>query len=251
MVVHAYARKDDATRAARIDLAAAFRLAARLGFDDTIWNHFSLAVPGTTDRYLFKPHGLLFKEIRASDLIVLDAEGNTVEGRGTTDRSAACIHIAVHTAHPRAACVLHSHMRHATWLGMVEGGRLLPIHQNGLRFYNRVSYDDAYGGLALDADEGRRIAAALGDNNLLVLANHGVIAVGATVADAFYDLYYFEVSCEEQYMLACSGARPRLIPHEVAQRTLEQYLEGEPNAPHEYFAAMKRMLEREEPDFSS
>jgi len=250
MAVHAYAQRDDPVQQARIDLAAAFRLAARLGFDDTIWNHFSLTVPGTVDRFLVKPHGLLMKEIRASDLIVVDTGGETVEGRGVCEKSGACIHIGVHMRHPRAACVMHSHMRHASWLSMVEGGRLLPIHQNGLRFYNRVSYDDRYNGLAIVEEEGRRIADALGDNNILVLANHGVIVVGKSVAEAFYDLYYFEVSCEEQYMLACSGAKPNLIQQDVAQFTYDQYVEGESGAPFEYFAAMRRMLAREEPDFA-
>jgi ribulose-5-phosphate 4-epimerase/fuculose-1-phosphate aldolase len=249
MSIHALAERQDPVREARIDLAAAFRLAARLNFDDTIWNHFSLTVPGTSDRFLVKPHGLLMKEIRASDLIVVDTAGDTVEGRGVCERSGACIHIGVHMRHPRAACVLHSHMRHATWLSMVEGGRLLPINQNGLRFHNRVSYDDHYNGLAIETEEGRRIADCLGGNNILVLANHGVIAVGPTVAEAFYHLYYFEVSCEEQYMLACSGAKPNLIRQDIAQKTLEQYVEGESGAPFEYFEAMKRMLTREEPDF--
>jgi ribulose-5-phosphate 4-epimerase/fuculose-1-phosphate aldolase len=249
MSIHALAERQNPVQEARVDLAAAFRLAARLNFDDTIWNHFSLTVPGTTDRFLVKPHGLLMKEIRASDLIIVDTDGNTVEGRGACERSGACIHIGVHMRHPRAACVLHSHMRHATWLSMVEGGRLLPINQNGLRFYNRVSYDDHYNGLAIVTDEGKRIADCLGDNNILVLANHGVIAVGTSVAEAFYDLYYFEVSCEEQYMLACSGAKPNLIRQDIAQLTLDQYVEGEAGAPFEYFDAMKRMLTREEPEF--
>jgi ribulose-5-phosphate 4-epimerase/fuculose-1-phosphate aldolase len=251
MAVHAYAQRENPVQQARIDLAAAFRLAARLGFDDTIWNHFSLTMPGTADRFLVKPHGLLMKEIRASDLIVIDPDGNTVEGRGQCERSGACIHVGVHLRHPRAACVLHSHMRYASWLGMVAGGRLLPIHQNGLRFYNRVSYDDRYNGLAIVEEEGRRIADALGENNILLLANHGIIVVGSTVAEAFYDLYYFEVSCEEQYMLACSGVKPNLIPHAMAEATYRQYIDGESGAPFEYFAAMRRMLEREEPEFST
>lgn len=250
MTVHVYAPKSDPLREARIDLAAAFRLAARLGFDDTIWNHFSVTLPGTTDRFLVKPHGLLMKEVRASDLIVVDVEGSTVEGRGVCERSGACIHIGVHRAHPRAACVLHSHMKHASWLGMCDGGRLLPIHQNGLRYYNRISYDDRYNGLAIVEEEGKRIAGALGDNNILLLANHGVIVIGRTVSEAFYDLYYFEVSCEEQYMLACSGAKPRLIDPEMARLTYEQYIEGEADAHIEYFVAMKRMLAREEPEFA-
>jgi ribulose-5-phosphate 4-epimerase/fuculose-1-phosphate aldolase len=240
---------EDAVRQARIDLAAAYRLAARLQFDDTIWNHFSLRVPGEDGLFLVKAHGLLFREITASNLLVVDMEGRTVEGRGHAERSAFCIHSRIHATIPRAACVLHSHMRHAAWLSMVEGGRLLPVHQNALRFYNRISYDDHFCGMATDLDEGQRIANLLGDNNLAILSNHGAVSIAATVAQAFYDLYYLEVSCEEQYMLACSGAKPRLISHEVAERALRDYIEGEPDAPFEYMAAMRRLLEREEPDF--
>jgi ribulose-5-phosphate 4-epimerase/fuculose-1-phosphate aldolase len=140
-------------------------------------------------------------------------------------------------------------MRHAAWLSMIEGGRLLPIHQNALRFYGRISYDDRFHGMATDLDEGQRIADVLGENDLAILANHGAVSIGATVAEAFYNLYYLEVSCEEQYMLACSGAAPRLIAHDVAEAALRDTIEGEPNAPFEYLAAMKRKLEREEPDF--
>ena len=249
MTVHALTDVQDPVREARIDLAAIYRLAARLGFDDTIWNHFTMRMPGRSDQFLVKPHGLLFSEITASNLIIVDTDGNTVEGHGVAERSGVCIHAAVHTAVPRANCVLHSHMRHATWLGMIENGRLLPVHQNGLRFYGRVSYDDHYNGLAIEREEGARIAGFLVGNDLLILANHGVIAVGPSVAEAFYDLYYFEVSCEEQYMIACSGQRPRLIPHEIAEKTAKQYREGESGAPFEYLTAMKRLLAREEPDY--
>lgn len=250
MSVHAYAGRQDPIREARIDLAAAFRLAARLGFDDTIWNHFTLTVPGRTDRFLSKPHGLLMSEIRASDIIVIDEEGNTVDGKGKSDRAAVCIHVGLHQAHPRARCVLHTHQKFGTWLGNIEGGRLLPINQNAIRFYNRVSYDEGYNGLGTSHEEGARIASTLGEtNNILVMANHGLIVVGPTVGHAFYDLYYFEVSCEEQYMVACSGQTPRLIPQDICQMTYEQYQTDEKDAGIDYFAAMKRMLAREEPDF--
>lgn len=244
----ALARKADPVREARIDLAAAYRIAARLAFDDTIWNHFSLRVPGREEHFLVKAHGLLFEEVTASNLLIVDRDGTVVEGEGRAERSAICIHSRIHDTVPRAACVLHSHMRHATWLGTVEGGRLLPIHQNSLRFYGRISYDDRFPGMATNLDEGQRIAKVLGGNDLAILANHGVISIGGSVAEAFYNLYYLEVACEEQYMLACSGMPPRLIPRQIAESALADYAD-EADAPFLYLAAMKRKLLRLEPDF--
>lgn len=234
---------------ARVELAAAHRLAARFGYDDGIWNHFSLKAPGRPGRYLVKAHGLLCNEITASNLIIVDADGNTVEGQGEAERSGVCIHSTIHTTKADAACILHAHPRYTTWLSMVEDGRLLPVNQNSLRFYGRISYDDDYGGLALEADEGQRMAAVLGANKVLLLANHGVIVTGATVAEAFHDLYYLELCCKDQFTIVSSGAPPRLIPPEVVAHTVAQF-EGEGATGAElYFEALKRRLDAEEPDY--
>lgn len=250
MALSEVAKTQDPVRQARVDLAAAYRLVHRFGFDDTIWNHLSLAVPGRPELFLVKPHGLLYPEITASNLLVVDGEGNTIEGRGTAERSGVCIHSRVHRLKADAVCVLHTHMRYATWLSMVENGRLWPISQNGLRFYDRISYDEDYAGLATDFEEGERLAGALGDNNIAILANHGVLVTGASVAEALYDLYYLEVSCEEQYRLASSGLPPRLIPDDVIAKTRDQFVDLEGGAAFEFFAALKRRLDREEPDYT-
>ena len=250
MAKPALADVSDPVRQARIDLAAAYRIAAHLSYDDTIWNHFSLRVPGRDDLFLIKAHGLLFDEVTASNLLVVDRDGTVVEGRGKAERSAICIHSRIHERIPRAACVLHTHMRHAKWLSTVEGGRLEAIHQNGLRFFGRISYDERFLGMATNLEEGVRIAEVLGDNDLAILANHGAMSIGTSVAEAFYNLYYLEVSCEEQYMLSCSGKPPRLIDPGVAQSVLKDY-ENESDAPFEYLAAMKRRVERTEPDYRS
>ena len=249
--LNAISSADDPARAARVDLAAAHRLAARFGLDDGIWNHFSLEVPDRPAHFLVKPHGLLCREITASNLIAVDAEGATVEGRGAAERTAVCIHSPVHLARADAACVLHAHPRYATWLSMVEGGRLMPINQDGMRYYGRISYDDEYCGVALDAAEGERIAGALGDNTILILANHGVIVTGETVAAAFYDLYYLELCCQEQFTLLASGAAPRLIAPAVAERTRKQFEGAEAGGAALYFEALKRRLDAEEPDYRS
>ena len=136
----------DPVRQARVDLAAFHRLAARFALDDGIWNHFSLTVPGRPDLFLIKAHGLLCGEVTASNLIAVDGQGNTVDGQGVAERTGVCIHAPIHRAKPGAACVLHTHMRYATWLSMVEGGRLMPINQKSLRYYGRIAYDDHYSG---------------------------------------------------------------------------------------------------------
>lgn len=239
----------DPVRQARIDLAAFHRLAARFGFDDGIWNHFSLTVPGSPDQFLVKAHGLLCNEVTASNLIVVDSQGNTVFGQGVAESSGVCIHAPIHRTKPGAACVLHSHMRYATWLSMVEGGRLMPINQNGMRYYGRIAYDDHYSGLAVDQDEGLRMTEVMGDCNILILANHGVIVTGRSVAEAFYDLYYLEVCCKEQFTLVSSGAEPRLIPQDVVALTQSQFADVEDGAEELYFEALKRRLDIEEPGY--
>jgi ribulose-5-phosphate 4-epimerase/fuculose-1-phosphate aldolase len=239
----------DPVRQARVDLAAFHRLAARFDLDDGIWNHFSLTVPGRPDLFLIKAHGLLCGEVTASNLIAVDGQGNTVEGQGIAERSGVCIHAPIHRAKPGAACVLHTHMRYATWLSMVEGGRLMPVSQKSLLFYGRIAYDDHYGGLAVEEEEGRRMREALGDNNILILANHGVIVTGPSVAETFYDLYYLEQCCKEQFTLVSSGAEPRLIPEDVVALTQSQYAGVEDGAADLYFDALKRRLDDEEPDY--
>ena len=240
---------DDPVRRARVDLAAAFRWAARLGFHEGTCNHFSLAVPGSADRYLINPHGPHFSEMRASDLLVVDGEGRLVEGNYPIEATAFFIHSRIHKARPDAACVLHTHMPHATALTVIEGGRLEMCSQNALRFYGEVGYDDDYRGLALDEAEGDRMVRALGSNRVLFLQNHGVIVVAPTVAQAFDDLYYLERAAQLQ-VIAMSTHRPlKPVPHEVAAATTQQMLEQYELYARVHFGALRRMLEREEPSF--
>lgn len=241
MRIHAVAESRDSVREAREDLAVAYRLAAHFRFDDTIWNHFTLRLPGRPNHFLVKPHGLLFSEVTAENLIVVDTDGHTVEGRGVAEQTGVCIHAEIHRAIERAACVLHVHPPYATWLAMLDSGRLLPVNQDSLRFYNRVSYDDRYNGLALDRAEGQRIAGAFERNNVLLLANHGIIVIGPTVAEAFYNLYYFELCCEQQYKIACSGRAPRLVAPDIAEHTAREF-ESDKGGPVDFLAAMKRLL---------
>ena len=169
---------------ARIDLTVALRWAARMGLNEGICNHFSLAVPGTHDRFLINPQGFHWSEITPDDLVLTDAEGNVIAGKHNVEATAFFIHGRIHLGKPNARCVLHTHMPYATALTSMDGGRLEWTTQNALRFYGRVAYDECYNGLVLDAEEGDRICAQLGNADVLFLANHGVNPWnGETVVD--------------------------------------------------------------------
>jgi ribulose-5-phosphate 4-epimerase/fuculose-1-phosphate aldolase len=233
---------------ARQELAAAFRLAVRFGFHEGIDNHFTLLVPGSRQTFLLNGYGHHWSEITAGNLMVVDMAGNLLAGSGVIEPSAFFIHSRVHLASPRATCVLHTHMPYATALSSVEDGRLEPISQAALRFVDDVAYDDDYNGLALDAAEGDRIAAALGDKRILFLANHGVVVVGRSVAEAFEDLYFLERACQVQVLAMSTGRRPRRVPDAVARATFGNYDLAGPARTH--FDALRRLLDREEPDYA-
>ena len=242
---------NDPERQARIDLAAAFRWAARMGLNEGASNHFTYAVPGTDNtRFLVNPHGLHFKEIRASDLLLINAKGEVLAGEYPLESSAHHIHIPVHLARPDAACVLHAHMPYATALTGVEGGTLVPVHQNHLRFHNRVAYYETYGGVAIEDSEGERMAASLGDKWILMLANHGVLVTGPTVGLAFDDLYYLERAAQVQVLAMATGKKLLPIPEPEATRTAAQYAKEKDLYSNIHFEALKCILLREEPGFA-
>ena len=238
----------------RVDLACALRWAARLNLHEGVCNHFSLAVAGESgevrgDRFLINPYGWHWSEITASSLVLCDALGRVLEGDNEVEATAFFIHSRIHLKAPQAICVLHTHMPHATTLTVREGGRLRMCEQNALMFYGRVAYDDDYEGLALDAQEGDRLAARLGNASALFLASHGVIVTGRSVAEAFTDLYYLERAAQVQVLAASDGSRLRTISEEVQQKTAQQMASELPLVAERHFAALRRILDREEPDY--
>jgi ribulose-5-phosphate 4-epimerase/fuculose-1-phosphate aldolase len=234
---------------ARVDLAAAYRLAHRFGFNEGIDNHFTLMLPESRDRFLLNAFGLHWSEITASNLLVVDGQGKVVEGEGEAETTAVCIHAPVHLANPRAACILHTHMPYATALSMLEGGRLEPASQNALRFYDAVAYDEEYNGLAMRTDEGERLCRVLDGKRILLMANHGITVAGPSVAEAFDDLYFFERACLVQFIAMQGGKAVKNVPTPIAQSTFS----GSNTERHArlHFAALKRILDREEPDYAS
>lgn len=242
---------DNSVWQARVDMAAALRLAVRFGLNEGIANHFSFALPGDDERFLVNPHGVHWSQIQARDILVVDRHGHVHEGEGEAERTAVCIHGQVHLRHPRARCVLHTHMPHATALTAIEDGRLEPISQTALMFHGDVAYDDSYGGLATSEEEGDRIAEALGDKRILFLANHGVIVVGNTIAGAFNDLYYLERACQLQVLAMSTGRPLKHIGANVAASTFDPSRREEQIYGDTHFAALKRVLDAEEPSYAA
>jgi ribulose-5-phosphate 4-epimerase/fuculose-1-phosphate aldolase len=223
--------------AARVDLACALRAADDHGFGEGVCNHFSLALGDGT--FLINPQGLAWREITPEDLVTIDAQGRRIAGRHPVEPTAFFIHGWIHRVAPQAACVLHTHMPYATALTMLDGGRLEMAHQNALRFFGAVAYDDQYNGLVLDEAEAERIARKLSEARVLFLASHGVIVTGPTVAWAFDDLYYLERACMHQVLAMSTGRPLRLIPEHVAARTARQ-MDGERQQSDLHLAALRR-----------
>ena len=238
-----------AEQAARVDLAAAFRLAVRLDLHEGVCNHFSVMLPDG-QRFLLNAYGLHWSEVTASNLLALDADGRILAGEGAFEKTAFYIHSRIHLANPRAACVLHTHMPYATALTLLENGRLEMVEQNALRFYDDIAYDDTYNGLVLDNAEGDRLARVLGEKRVLFLASHGVIVVGPSVAEAFDLMYSLERACRLQVLARSMNAPLRKVRPEVMRETYRLILADTPAYAGAHFSALKRILDREEPGYS-
>lgn len=238
-----------ALRQARVDLAACFRMAARLGLSEGICNHFSVVVPGRDDLFLVNPYGWAFAEITASRLLVCDFNGNVVAGQGVPEATAFFIHARLHKNNPRAKAAFHTHMPNATALAMLEGPPLVWAGQTALKFYGRTVVDENFNGLALDEREGDRIAASMGEADIVFMKNHGVMVVGPTVADAWDDLYYLERAAEVQRLAFSTGRPIKPVPPEIARKTYQQMREGDSESARLHLESIKRILAREEPDY--
>jgi len=232
------------------DLTAALRWAARLGLNEGVCNHFSLEV--APDRYLINPQGLSWEEVCVGDMLLINGQGSVIEGGHAIEPTAFFIHSWIHRLNPDAKAILHTHMPYATALTLVQGGRLAYCNQNALRFWDRVGYDDVYGGVALAAAEGERIARAMQGNDVMFMASHGVTVIGSTMAWAFDDLYYLERACMHQSLaMQSSGGKPlRVVPDAQCAEVAAQ-IASERGQSDLHFAAIKRLLDRDQPIWRS
>jgi ribulose-5-phosphate 4-epimerase/fuculose-1-phosphate aldolase len=236
---------------ARLDLSVAFRWAARLDLHEAVANHFSVATSDDGQKFLINPAGRHFSQMRASDLLLVDmnqAEFEIGDGQ-VVDPTAMNLHGQIHKLVPDARCVLHTHMPYTTALACLRDFEFLMLDQNACRFHNRIAYDRDYAGMALEASEGERVAKLLGKaRSVLFLANHGVIVIGKTVAEAFDELYYLEKASQLQVLALSTGRELELIPNETAAMVCKQWLEY-PNAAEYHFAALTEILDQESRDF--
>jgi len=227
--------------ALREDLALALRAAASHGLAEGVCNHFSMALPGDDGLFLLNPRGLMWSEVMADDVVVVDAEGNRVAGRHGVEPTAMFIHAAIHRIAGKT-CVLHTHMPYATALTLTEvRGLDTALSQNAMRYHGRVAIDDEYNGLALDAGEGERIAHAMKGADVVFLANHGVVVCGERVDYAYDDLYYLERACAAQVIAMSTGKKLGPVSPGLAE-TVARQVQGERLQSELFFAALRRTL---------
>jgi ribulose-5-phosphate 4-epimerase/fuculose-1-phosphate aldolase len=239
---------------ARIDLAAAHRIAVLHGFNEGIFNHLTLTVPGKPDRYYQIPFGLHWSEVQASCLMEVGlADGKVKRGAGDVERSCYCIHAPIHRLLPHAAAVFHTHMPYASALTRLEDPRIKEIGQTEVGLIGAIAYDDTYTGPAFEPAEGERLAKVIGDKTVLFMANHGIATVGASVAEAYDRLYYIERAAQVQIYAMWTGQPLKRLPAAVVEKTKREiggsrfYAGLSPSQRH--FEALKRILDREQPDY--
>ncbi|SFL93757.1 class II aldolase/adducin family protein [Variovorax sp. OV329] len=234
----------------RIDLAAAYRMAAVNGWDDTVYTHLSASVPGEPGHYLLNPFGATFDEITASSLVKVNVRGEVVDGSGApVNPSGFSIHGAVHQARPEVECVIHLHTPWGVALSMLPEG-LQPTSQYAMRLYGRLGRH-AYEGLALGAEEQERLKEDLGELDGLILENHGTLVVGRTVAEAWMLMHLLERAAQAQLraMAAAGGVVP-VVHAELAQRTYDEWVgDGSVWDGDVEWPALLRRLDRTSPGY--
>ncbi|HZO92632.1 MAG TPA: class II aldolase/adducin family protein [Candidatus Baltobacteraceae bacterium] len=242
-------RIGDAEWATRVELAAAYRLVALYGWDDLIYTHISARVPGTED-FLINPYGMLFEEIRASDLVKVDLEGNVLEETPYPVNPAGfTIHSAVHSAREDVGSVLHLHTVNGVAVSCHEAG-LLPLNQTAMLVREEVAYHE-YEGVAFNLDERPRLIADLGTKSMMLLRNHGTLTTGRTVGEAFHSMYYLERACAMQ-VAALAGGTPLHHPSEAVQRLVTRQAQaGMDSVARLAWQGLIRKLDREQPDYKT
>lgn len=248
----------DAERQARIDLAACYRLIDLFGMSDMILNHISARVPGAEEHFLINPFGLMYEEITASCLIKVDLAGNVIHNPNTQytiNLPGYVIHSAIHGARPDVACVLHTHTPAGMAVSALECG-LLPLNQTAMRFAAGVAYHE-FEGVVVDTAERQRLADDLGDRDVMILRNHGLLAVGRTVGEAFVNMQRLERACQTQLLTTSAGSAlhlPAAAISELAYQQLRHAPTPNPDGTHpphgeREWPALLRMLDRRDPSY--
>ena len=237
----------------RCDLAALYRLVAHYRMTDLIYTHISARLPGPENHFLINQYGVMFHEMRASDLVKIDYDGNVVGDENQSRRVNAagfCIHSAIHMARHDLMCVVHTHTAAGMAVAAQKHG-LLPISQHALKFYGHLAYH-GYEGIALDLDERERLVSDLGDHRAMILQNHGLLVAGRTIPEAFSNIYYLERACQAQVAALAGGAELVTPPEAVRLHTAEQFnREGSLDHYEMMWESCLRLVEHDRPDYRS
>lgn len=236
---------------AKVQLAAAHRIATIHELEEGIDNHFTVTLPGHEDRYLVLPFGVHWSEARASDLFVFDESGRTLEGRGKVELSARCIHAPIHRITGKRV-VMHTHQTWATALNMLKDNRVVPATQTAAFYFREIAYDDHYTGTADTLAEGERLARLMGDKNIVFMKNHGILVAGNTIAETYRRLYKMERICRTQVLAMSTGRDLNVLSDAVVDAVLAPA--EEESHPREerdrlFFEAMMRIVDRELPGY--
>ena len=232
------------------DLAATFRWSARLNMNEGVANHFSACVPGSTTDFLVNKAGIHFSKIRVSDLILVTKDNieNLKTKPNIVDATAINIHGTIHKKVPHAKSIFHVHSKYATALSTLKDPSLPPIDQNTMRFFNRVSVFNEFGGMGFE-EEANKMANALGNKKNLIMCNHGVLTTGETVSDGFDALYYFEKSAETYLTALSTGKELNIASDEVAEKTAQEWTNYPSDMGRAHLDQIKEILDKEEPDY--
>jgi ribulose-5-phosphate 4-epimerase/fuculose-1-phosphate aldolase len=232
------------------DLAAVFRWTARLNMHEGIANHFSVCLPDSNADFYVNGSGMHFSSIKASDLVLI--EQNKIEELKKkpelVDPTAINIHGAIHKKVSHARCILHVHSKYATALSTLKDPTLQPIDQNTMRFYNRVAVFRDFGGLGFE-EESNKMAACIGNNRSMLLANHGILTTGQTVAQAFDELYYFEKACETYITALSTQKELKIVSPEVAEKTAQEWENYSTDMEELHLKAIRSILDNEDPSY--
>ena len=243
----------DAEWKVRCDLAALYRLVAHHRMTDLIYTHISARLPGPENHFLINQYGVMFHEMRASDLVKIDYDGNIVDDAQQSRRVNAagfCIHSAIHMARHDLACVIHTHTAAGMAVAAQKHG-LLPISQHALKFYGHLAYH-GYEGIALDLDERERLVSDLGEHRAMILQNHGLLVAGRTIPEAFNNIYYLERACQAQVAALAGGAELVTPPEAVRLHTAQQFdREGGLEHYEMMWESCLRLVEHDRPDYRS
>ena len=241
-------RISDAEREARQQLAACYRIFDMLGWTEMIFNHITVRVPGPDVRFLINPFGLHYREVKASNLVLIDLEGNVLrESKWPVNKAGFVIHSAIHGSVPNAHCVMHTHTTNGVAVSCLKDG-LSSDNFYGAMLHGRVAYHELQG-VTVDMAERESIVHDLGDKHVMILRNHGLLSWGANVAEAYLRLWTLQRACDVQLAAARAGGEINRLPLPVIERMLAESGPGESRTCHDVFAALVRLVDAQDPSY--